>query len=446
MLFWLSFLDALLSARSASFARSTLEDFAAPSPAAALETYQVSFEIHDLNYYELSNEVCPKKVKTVNPPQGEGGGVQEDSDSSHGLAIIDHAAYNVHDNADAIVNEAAKALDVKVPPWFKEAGNAAGDVLTLDDGQKQNLLQVRGYSHGRHSLSTMKIKECTTIMLLLEKEIKETVEYVVDKLMSHGHVAAIHAAAPGPATIGGAETFGLAPAPATIEPLPPQGQGFFLSRAKYHGGASAPAPAMMAKRPEVYIFVAFSPGKPLANVPNGRSVKVAISFLDKPNNAMHDVLSIMPAINHGINTGLFHRQIKEAIADLVGHPVRLTRMAAETETIEQWPIHHCEAHIQEIVHGFSRHYTREQVPRALYNECTNFMTKISFSQDYVLDAMDTTRCKHATVKFTKKWNYGENSEASDFHEMCLYACEAKFGKNAPTCNIAAGDGILKQPA
>jgi|Transcript_102696 hypothetical protein len=410
-----TFVTALVACRAAVISRAKVEQPLAPAPAAALECYTVSFEIEDINYFQLSTEICPEKVQTVNAPRGnsQGDSGQSDGRDEHEITI-DHAVDHVHDHAEEIVDQAAKAFEMELP-WVKS------------DGEEGNLLQVDKYSHKR-------VQKCPTMNALLREGIQKTVTEVLDSLLLQGHVATIHAGAPGPAA-------SFAPTPAAIVPLPPQVQGFLQNR----GLALAPAPAAaQGHKPDVGIFVAFSPGAPCCN--GGRAVKVDISFTDKPNNKMHDVLSIIPAINHGINTGVFHKELREAIEEALGINTRLGHIKAATKTIEQWPIHLCETHIQEIVQNFTSHYTREQVPRALYNECTNFLTKFSFSHDYVLDEMDTARCKKATVKLTKKWDYGENAEATDFEEMCLYACEAKYGSGAPTCNIAKGDHMLEQPA
>merc|ERR1719253_696785 len=80
------------------------------------------------------------------------------------------------------------------------------------------------------------------------------------------------------------------------------------------------------------------------------------------------------------------------------------------KVIEQWDVRKCEKHIKDLVDVFAVHYTREQVPMALYNECTNFMTKLSFSHDYILDPLDTKRCRQATVKFATHWNFEKNTQ------------------------------------
>ena len=38
---------------------------------------------------------------------------------------------------------------------------------------------------------------------------------------------------------------------------------------------------------------------------------------------------------------------------------------------------------------------------ALYNECTNFLTKMSFSHDYVLDPQDTVRYEKYAKPYTR---------------------------------------------
>jgi len=192
----------------------------------------------------------------------------------------------------------------------------------------------------------------------------------------------------------------------------------------------------------VRVFVTFAPGR---KVGTGRSTIVQIIFHDTPGNGIDDVAAVKPFLAWTREAGIFSHQLEHALGVVTSIKPRIKKVNIATEVIEQWNINKCESHIKDIVDDFTLHYTRAQVPMALYNECTNFMTRMSFSHDYVLDPMDTRRCKRATRKFEKKWNYGKNAEEKDFEGMCFQACEAKYGRNAPTCNIHAGDGLINQP-
>merc|ERR1719478_1074615 len=89
------------------------------------------------------------------------------------------------------------------------------------------------------------------------------------------------------------------------------------------------------------------------------------------------------------------------------HIPKLGKIKMKAKPVEAWNVKKCEGHVKSIVENFALYYTRERVPEALFNECTNFMTRMSFSHDYVLDRMDTFFCRKTTAQFAKHWNFGE---------------------------------------
>jgi hypothetical protein len=190
------------------------------------------------------------------------------------------------------------------------------------------------------------------------------------------------------------------------------------------------AAAAIAK--DVTIFVSFSPGQ---TVGSGKATKVDIALADKAGGLQQAMLAAMPGLKLAVASGMLKQKVSSFISAAVGIVPEIGKIDTGMQKTEQWPIAKCEKHIKDIVGHFAVHYTREQVPRALYNECTNFMTKISFSNDYVLDPLDTRRCKKATAKFTEEWNYGKNVDPEDFQSMCIGACEAKYGRHALQCDV-----------
>jgi len=194
--------------------------------------------------------------------------------------------------------------------------------------------------------------------------------------------------------------------------------------------------------PDVRVFVTFSPGR---EMDGGRSTIVEIAFLDTPLNGIDDMAMAMPLIEQSLKSGIFHKQVKKALHAVTGIKAKIGKIELGMKMIEAFEVNKCEEHIKGIVTQFGLHYTRNQVPMALYNECTNFMTRMSFSHDYVLDPLDTIRCRKTTAKFAKHWDGGQKAEDTDFADMCVQACEAKYGRNAPRCNLHGGQGLLGSP-
>lgn len=205
--------------------------------------------------------------------------------------------------------------------------------------------------------------------------------------------------------------------------------------------SAAPAPGVAPTLPDVNIFVSFKPGKVTED---GATTMVELAFLDTPGNSMNDLANAIPHIKTAVGSGVFHKEIHNAIAKVFGIKPKIRKISVGIKEIETWDVNKCEEHIRSLVHSFTLHYTRNQVPEALYNECTNFMTKISFSHDYVLDPQDTVRCKQATANFARRWDFGEQARSEDFEYMCVNACEAKYGRNAPKCNLYSGDDLVSQ--
>jgi len=458
----------------------------APSGPQALETLQITFQIQNFNYYELTKQTCPEKyikksvAKLVNKPkkpvQKEAETAEEPEDGGDdtaepvtedgpgvlpapppgvpkeptpadpkpaGDSDVQSAMEEVHENANDIANQVEDSV----------GGKDQSSGLPWMEGKKQkyNLLQI-GTCAVREDIGETTSKECTTIADVLRDAITETVRGIIKCLWEQSLTAG---PAPGPA-----------PMPSLPEGLSP---GAFLeakpSKAKKSKGpapapALAPAPADFGP-PIPQIFVTFSPGPerkaphkkvsllslpPHTPAPTPRSTIVEITFLDTPENAVDDVAAAKPFLEWALSSGMFDQKLEEALQKLTRIPPKIKKVKIDHKhKIEQWDINKCETHIKDIVNEFSHHYTRRQVPVALYNECTNFMTKMSFSHDYVLDPMDTVRCRRATRKFAEKWNHGSNAKEKDFEKMCFHACEAKYGRNAPTCNLHAGDKLLKQP-
>jgi len=359
------------------------------------------------------------------------------------------AIADVHSNSDYISSQIRKGLggfgskdDSVKPPWMQKKAKAekAESFLQLD-------MDRIGACTAAH-VGEAKSLECTTIMDVLRDTIKDTVRGIINCLYQESLNPVGPSPGPAPAPAKPAPVGGLLPsAPA------PAGAAFLFAKPAEEKKAakveSAPAPAAgpapgpaAPPAPDVEIFVTFSPGK---KVGAGRSTIVEITFTDTPKNGMDDVKAAKPFLQNSLGNGIFDKQMERSLRKVTHIKPVVRKEKMDTKDVEQWNTKKCEKHIKAIVDEFTHHYTRQQVPMALYNECTNFMTRMSFSHDYVLDPLDTKRCRRATRKFEKTWNYGKNTKENDFEEMCHNACEAKYGRNAPLCNVDQGDSLLDQP-
>lgn len=463
----------------------------------SMETLHIKFEIMNFNYYDLTKETCPEKVtkkhkkhhkgKPINPKPAA---KKEKEEKATGIDV-DMDMPSMPDTGLEVDLPSAPADVTAQPPWMKKGGQAgpatppkpappqkAHADKAIDEVQGhanniENQIKGLGVGGGKSGLPWMKNKEksflqvegqtqlgacvasqalgettsteCTTIMDVLRDTVKETVRGIIDCLYMQS--ISTGGPAPGPAPMS------LPPpppvAPASISPSGPAPASFLMTKRAAAPGpatATAPAPSPMTigppPRPDVNIFVTFQPGR---KVGNGKSIIVEVAFLDTPGNGVDDVAAGKPFVEWAEKSGLLNHELGAALKTVTGIKPKLKKFAMTTEIVEQWDINKCEAHIKDLVDDFTLHYTRAQVPMALYNECTNFMTKMSFSHDYVLDPRDTARCRRVTRKLEHKWDYGKNTEEKDFEGMCVHACEGKYGRNAPQCNIKHGDGLLNQP-
>jgi len=362
------------------------------------------------------------------------------------------AVNEVHKNADKIaqhVQDGFKSMGngQKQPglPWMKKKGGASS-LLQMGDVAECSVRQDLGHTSS---------KKCTTIEKVLRTTIQETVAGIIRCLYRKSLIVAPSPLSPAPApapVVSPQPPASMLPGGGQPAPSPAAAVFLHLKASPAPGAAPAPMPALapamapaaaVAQEPMPLIFVTFTAGPRMGQ--SARGLGVTITFVDAPNNGIDDVAAAKPFLEYCLKNGLFEDQIEDGLMEVTNIEPSIRSVGMETKKIDQWNINKCEKHMRSIVKGFTRYYTRRQVPVALYNECTNFMTRMSFSHDHVLDAMDTKRCRRATRKFSKHWNYGDNAEEKDFEEMCFHACEAKYGRNAPTCNLHAGDKIIGQP-
>jgi len=402
---------------------------AAPAggPAAALNGLRLSFEIKNYNYYDLTKETCPKAdvEEQVASPSVKGKNIDVVAKKAGKPQTFDSAVREMGRDADKFgENTIEKGKGVKVeagapifgtagknsekPPWMNKKDKEAESLLETD--------RVCAIDHKSLAAIHSKSDACKSVADVFRAAIEEVVRDVL-KCNFDGPVA----------------PEGVASSPAA-----------FLQKASSAPAAAvATAPAAAAGGvPNPAIFVTFSTGK---KVGRGKSVMVEITFTDQPENGMDDVALAKPLIQKALDNGSLVTELKTALQIITGITAKFGKRTMEAAAVEAWNVKKCEAHVKKMVNVFSHTYTKEQVPMAMYNECTNFMTKMSFSNDHVLDRMDTVVCRQTTAKFAKHWDVGEKAEDKDFELMCVRSCESKFGKDAPQCNVAAGDKLAGKP-
>jgi len=159
-------------------------------------------------------------------------------------------------------------------------------------------------------------------------------------------------------------------------------------------------------------------------------VKVTVSGNDLPE--------VQGVIGSAMTSGVLGQQLTGSIEEATGIKSHIVGLMAGVQHVEQWNASNCQAHMATVVGRFSVTYTRRMVPMAIFNECTNFMPRISFSSDAMATALDVQKCREATAKFAKHWNYAESAAPHDFRTYCADVCEYKYGIDAPRCRASKG--------
>lgn len=406
----------------------------------------VETEIENLNYYDLTKEWRdPFDV----------------DETGHDVDASGHEIHGTGNGAQSTTSTngspGADSLGEMLGDG-PEAHGAVDDSPALLQGAKRSLLQVEALSGG------------TTV----QKKLRDAIEHAVEEI-----VAAAYGAGPVPApSMAPAPSAGIpepvptgppvgllpntvalvsrAAAPPWGKGPPPTAQMSSQAPASARSLRAAPAPGFAASpfaspapgpavetvaRPKVH--VALFPGKKmqkrhlLNSPPIHATTILKVTLFERPGNGINDMQGIKQKLKLAVASGELHKSLAAAIHAVTGVKPKLSAIKVTTKMIQQWDIQKCGSHMSMLVKSFTVHYTKRQVPMALYNECTNFMTKFSFSHDYVLDSRDAVRCRKATAKFAKSWKLGDHKDPTQFEPMCQNFCEAKFGDDAPQCQLAA---------
>jgi len=412
---------------SANAPASAAASAAPAGPAAALNALRLSFEIKNYNYYDLTKETCPKAFDDEQEVSPKAKGKKLEAVATKDGQSPDDDMKDVGKDADKFGKNLGNGVKVELgAPLLGKAGEKAEKLPWMKKKDGASFLQSdRVCDIAPKSLASIHSKSdtCKSIADVFRAAIGEVVRDVLKCTFNSP-------AAPSPAPASG-----VAASPAA-----------FLQKGASAPSAAvvaAPAPATAAASvPDPAIFVTFSVGK---KVGRGKSVIVEITFTDQPENGMDDVALAKPLIQRFLDNGSLVQELKAALQTLTGITAKFGKRTLKEAAVAAWNVKKCEAHVKSIVNVFSHSYTKEQVPMAMYNECTNFMTRMSFSHDHVLDRMDTVVCRKTTAKFAKHWDVGEKAEDKDFELMCVRACEAKYGKAAPQCHVAAGNKLAGKP-
>lgn len=479
----------------------------APGPAGpTLNTLAVQWEIKNLNYYDLtkpwtdpagkleadstqvkkfveSYKKDPRSKKAPTGPEGLGDiadtldkGLENVAKSNGTVAGPEQVAKDFDKagaDAAAGVENAAKDIDDAGAD-----GAAAGDDVAGALGNVAQLLAAQKRKRGFALLNHKKVLKrqaphaAQSGKITVQKALRRSIEDSIKKTLCEvKNLVAVPGPAPAPQPAP-AVPLGLANAaiPPPINAGAPAPAAAFLSTGTSLRGQSpapipafAPAPFPAPSGPpcaQPKVHVVFAPGKLIKRAallavrrqpsspslgPPPRTTIVKVSIFDTPNNQQNDIAMAMPALNNAVANGDLMRDIQIAVKKVVGFTPKLGGIKIKHVAVKGWDIVGCENHMSKLVKVFTVHYTKRQVPMALYNACTDFTTKMSFTHDYVLDPRDAARCRHATVSFARRWKLGKKDNPKDFEDMCVRFCEAKYGNDAPTCHVTHGEKLVGQP-
>jgi len=231
------------------------------------------------------------------------------------------------------------------------------------------------------------------------------------------------------------------------------------------------------------VFVQFYPGEERPVVEDGevgRSTIVKVWLSGAPNTGVFELAPWIEAVlKRHEQDGLLEMLLEKRLFDATEIAPKISGITdIRLDSKQQWSLDTCEFHMHKIMREFSMAYTRRMVPTAIYNECTNFVSEVSFSHDRIFDSHDRIKCRHATVKLSKEWNFGNGPPTTtasplqddapapapgpnpapaaspaaspggpapgpskpdiDLRGFCADVCEIKYGNDAPTCHVTEG--------
>lgn len=465
----------------------------APAPASAsLDGFTVSFEIDNYDYFGLTDEWSNpweddnKEEQRAEKHDGDKTVPRNKTVTSASKAVdlvkdpskaVDHVKDSL-DNKRMTPFEGDKAVPPQLP-WMEEkaarragaaaraqeapvAGAWARALITQDTGAKRqdgkgggakaagqtaSFLQVGACWHKSDSLKQLLQAQGSQTSLTMMDALRTAITHAIEDSIEcekaalaakSAKQAAAPAAARAPAPAAALTT--AAPAPATAHWRANMKPNIHVT---FRPGAKRPTASLLdrgnrSREPRML-------NKPRASLISTWAVShahwsviVDVTITDRPDNRISDLKEAKTHLRKALVSGQLEENLRNAMYEVTGDKADIRHAEVKPTAIKQWDVSKCEKHISNVVNMFTLQYTRAQVPMALYNECTNFMPKMSFSRDHILDSVDASRCRKATVAFEKHWKYGANSSPKDFELMCIEACEAKYGDGAPLCHVSEG--------
>lgn len=415
---------------------------AAPSPApspSSGDAVEMRFEIYNYDYHDLTEPVmCEEGTRTPATLSGKAKDMLEGADKEvmeqvsknrDGVEKAVQSASGMDDIVNQIADHVAGATGAVVDA-AADAHAATGDAInTVADSASA---AVGGASLLQQHAAVSKLVECGTVMDHLRERITAALKKVVLEVLGTG---AAPSAAPS-----------SSPAPAAAFLGMRQPNGASLQADLIPPAAPATPAALVNTTAEddlpVKIFVTFYPGSEKAVGDKTLTSTIVSVSLSGEQAALNELnlggLETHELVKLRVGSGLYKG---------TGHYPAMGNITVQGQKVVKWSVAKCEGHMQKIVGQFSLAYTRRMVPMAMYNECTNFLTRMSFSHDHVLDPLDSKRCRKATMHLAEHWQFGSGGKAKEidvsanatakevtsFADVCYHACELKYGEGAPQC-------------
>jgi len=178
------------------------------------------------------------------------------------------------------------------------------------------------------------------------------------------------------------------------------------------------------------VSVTFMPGRSMGSA--GTSTIAVVHIVEIPGTQSTRLQAAADDLRNRVLDGSLQRGLATSVQAAFHGTAIIGEIDESVGFVEPYNLLACATHVEKIVDGFSKAYTRHQVPHALYHACENYEQKASFSHDSVIDRKDKEKCKKATKKFMKMWQYGKGRV--DYGRFCLQMCELKHGQDAIRCD------------
>lgn len=161
------------------------------------------------------------------------------------------------------------------------------------------------------------------------------------------------------------------------------------------------------------------------------SLSIGVNIVNHPVGSLDHLTQVLSILSEASEEGTLATALYIALEDALGVEPELRTISVAESRIALWNATACAGHLRKLVRRFSSSYTREQVPYALSQECTNWAARVSFTDDMVINSEDRAKCQAATKKFVRIWDYGKGKV--DYSDFCKELCQMKYGEGAIQC-------------